>query len=88
MMTRPTCLESEDFEDDIGDQESHNPVAATWAITFDHVLTVDPLAAEILSVMSSLDTYAIAIPESLNRHTTGTRTNNSPQRWVDMGRET
>lgn len=56
-------LLSEDFEDDIRDPETLNPVAATWSITFDHILNTDALAAEILSTMSVLD--AQAIPESL-----------------------
>ena len=56
-------LLSEDFDDEIRDPETRNPVAATWCITFDHILKRDPMAAEILSVMSTLD--AQAIPESL-----------------------
>lgn len=56
-------LLSEDFNDEIRDPETQNPVAATWSITFDHILKHDPMAAEILSVMSMLD--AQAIPESL-----------------------
>ena len=56
-------LLSEDFNDDIRDPETRNPVAATWSITFDHILQRDPLAAETLAVMSTFD--AQAIPESL-----------------------
>jgi hypothetical protein len=56
-------LLSEDFDDEVRDPEALNPVAATWSITFDHILKKDPLAAEILSTMSILD--AQAIPESL-----------------------
>jgi hypothetical protein len=56
-------LLSEDFEDEIRDPETLNPVAATWSITFDHILKNDFLAAETLSTMSVLD--AQAIPESL-----------------------
>ena len=56
-------LLSEDFNDEIRDPETRNPVAATWSITFDHILKQDPLAADILSIMSTFD--AQAIPESL-----------------------
>ena len=56
-------LLSEDFDDEIRDPETLNPVAATWSITFDHILKNDFLAAETLSTMSVLD--AQAIPESL-----------------------
>jgi len=56
-------LLSEDFEDDVRDSESRNPVATTWSITFDFIRKRNPLAADILSVMSMLDPQAI--PESL-----------------------
>lgn len=58
-------LLSEDFDDVIRDSESQNAVATTWSVSFDHIRHWDPLAAEILSVMSMLD--AQAIPESLVR---------------------
>jgi hypothetical protein len=58
-------LLSEDFDDGIRDSESRNPVATTWSVSFDYIRNWDPLAAEILSVMSMLD--AQAIPESLVR---------------------
>lgn len=58
-------LLSEDFDDGIRDPESRNPVVTTWSISFDYIRHWDPLAAEILSVMSMLD--AQAIPESLVR---------------------
>lgn len=56
-------LLSEDFDDEVRDAETLNPVATTWSITFDHILKNDFLAAEVLSTMSVLD--AQAIPESL-----------------------
>lgn len=56
-------LLSEDFDDEIRDPETLNPVATTWSITFEHILKHDVLAAETLSTMSVLD--AQAIPESL-----------------------
>lgn len=56
-------LLSEDFDDEVRDSETLNPVAATWSITFDHILKKNFLAAEILSTMSVLD--AQAVPESL-----------------------
>ena len=56
-------LLSEDFDNEIRDPETLNLVAATWSITFKHILKNDFLAAETLSTMSVLD--AQAIPESL-----------------------
>lgn len=56
-------LLSEDFSDEIRDPESRNPIATTWSVSFDHIHDWDPLAADILSVMSMLDPQAI--PESL-----------------------
>lgn len=56
-------LLSEDFDDGIRDSESRNPVVTTWSVSFDYIRNWDPLAAEILSVMSMLDPQAI--PESL-----------------------
>ncbi|EPE27492.1 P-loop containing nucleoside triphosphate hydrolase [Glarea lozoyensis ATCC 20868] len=56
-------LLSEDFDDEIRDSESRNPVATTWSVSFDYIRKRDPLAAEMLSIMSTLDSQAI--PESL-----------------------
>jgi hypothetical protein len=56
-------LLSEDFDDDYRDEEIRNPIATTWSVSFDYIQNRDPLAAEILSVMSMLDPQAI--PESL-----------------------
>jgi hypothetical protein len=56
-------LLSEDFEDEVRDIEIRNPIATTWAITFDRIRSQEPFAADILSLMSVLD--AQAIPESL-----------------------
>lgn len=59
------ALLSEDFDDEVRDAETRNPVATTWSVSFESIRNRDPLAAEILSVMSMLD--AQAIPESLIR---------------------
>ncbi|OBT85964.1 hypothetical protein VE02_04790 [Pseudogymnoascus sp. 03VT05] len=56
-------LLSEDFDDDYRDDEIRNPIATTWSLSFEFIQKRDPLAAEILSVMSMLDPQAI--PESL-----------------------
>ena len=51
---------SEDYERDL---DSKNPVAATWAISFEQIRRNDHQAAELLSLMSVLDRQAI--PKSL-----------------------
>lgn len=56
-------LLTEDFEDDTRDREIKNPLATTWAISFDYIRKHDTAAADILSMMSMLD--AQSIPESL-----------------------
>ncbi|KAI9728804.1 MAG: hypothetical protein M1834_007190 [Cirrosporium novae-zelandiae] len=56
-------LLSEDFEDDIRDQESKNPIATTWNISFEHIRKYYTDAADILSFMSVL--HAQNIPETL-----------------------
>ena len=56
-------LLSEDFEDDIRDSESKNPIATTWRISFDYIKVFSPQAAELLSLMSVMD--AQNIPEFL-----------------------
>ncbi len=58
-----THLLTEDFEDDTRDPDIKNPVATTWAISFDYIREHDSAAADILSIMSMFD--AQAIPESL-----------------------
>jgi hypothetical protein len=55
------ALLSEDFEDDIRDPESLNPIATTWSVSFDFIQKQNPLAAETLSVMSMLDPQAIPV---------------------------
>ena len=56
-------LLSKDFEDDIRDSTTKNPVSATFAISFEHIKNSHPMAADILSFISTLD--AQAIPTSL-----------------------
>ncbi|KAI4145941.1 MAG: hypothetical protein LQ340_006105 [Diploschistes diacapsis] len=56
-------LLSKEFEDDIRDRDIKNPISATFAISFEHIEKSDPRAADILSIMSMLDTQAI--PTSL-----------------------
>lgn len=56
-------LLSEDFEDDVRDREIENAVATTFAISFKQIKKTDPQAADVLSMMSMLDTKAI--PTSL-----------------------
>ena len=58
-------LLSEDFEDEVRDPETRNPIATTWSITFDRLRSQELYAAEVLSLMCVLDTQAI--PESLLR---------------------
>ena len=56
-------LLSQNFEDNERHADSKNPVAVTWAITFDLIRKNNPHAAELLSLMSMLDRQAI--PKSL-----------------------
>ena len=56
-------LLSQNFEDDERDPDSKNPVAVTWAISFDQIRKNNPLAAELLSLMSVLDRQGV--PKSL-----------------------
>ena len=56
-------LLSQNFEDVERDPESKNPVAVTWAISFEQIKRNDHRAAELLSLMSVLDRQAI--PKSL-----------------------
>ncbi|KAL3421631.1 kinesin light chain [Phlyctema vagabunda] len=56
-------LLSVDFEDAGRDPENKNPVATTYAITFDHLQKHHPLAADVLCRMCVLDPQGI--PESL-----------------------
>ena len=56
-------LLSEDFEDEVRDSQSKNPVATTWSISFEHINKNEPKAAELLSFMSMFDSQAI--PESV-----------------------
>ena len=58
-----TQLLSQDFEDDIRDPESKNPIAQTWAVTFEHLRLHEPSAAATLCLMSMFSSQAI--PESL-----------------------
>lgn len=52
-------LLGENFEDDIRDSESKNPIATTWIISFDYIRIYVPQAAELLSLMSILDAQNI-----------------------------
>lgn len=56
-------LLSDDFENEIRDKDIKNPVAATFAISFQQIRKCDSRAADVLSMMSMLD--AQAIPTSL-----------------------
>ena len=56
-------LLSKDFEDDIRDSTTKNPVSATFAISFEYIKTSHPLAAQVLSFIGMLDSQAI--PTSL-----------------------
>ena len=55
-------LLSQDFEDDTRDPDSANPIARTWAVTFDFLKQNHRLAAVTLCQMSML--HCQAIPES------------------------
>jgi tetratricopeptide (TPR) repeat protein len=52
-------LLSEDFEDLARDPETKNPVATTWAISFDQITEPDILATDLLSFMACLDRQGI-----------------------------
>ena len=52
-------LLSNSFEDDMRDRDSKNPVASTFAISFEHIKRSHPRAADILSFINTLDTQAI-----------------------------
>ena len=56
-------LLSKDFEDDIRDNTIRNPVSATFAISFEQIKNSHSKAADILSIISMLDSQAI--PTSL-----------------------
>jgi tetratricopeptide (TPR) repeat protein len=56
-------LLSEDFEDDRRYEDTKNPVATTWLISFQHIQHTNHLAAEYLSFMSCVDPKDI--PQSL-----------------------
>ena len=56
-------LLGQNFEDVERDPESRNPVAVTWAISFEQIRKNDPQAAELLSLMSVLNRQGI--PKSL-----------------------
>ncbi|KAI9654122.1 MAG: hypothetical protein M1829_000976 [Trizodia sp. TS-e1964] len=56
-----TELLSEHFEDDVRDDEIMNPVATTFAISFEHIKKSHPPAADILSAMSILDAQSIPV---------------------------
>jgi tetratricopeptide (TPR) repeat protein len=52
-------LLSEDFEDLARDSDTKNPIATTWAISFDQIRQSDVLAANMLSFMACLDRQGI-----------------------------
>ena len=52
-------LLSENFEDDIRDPESKNPVAATWVVTFEYMKKYNSVAADTLCLMSMFNAQAI-----------------------------
>ncbi|KAI9775356.1 MAG: hypothetical protein M1839_001272 [Geoglossum umbratile] len=52
-------LLSEDFEDLARDSETRNPVAATWAISFEQIRESNILATNLLSFMACLDRQSI-----------------------------
>jgi tetratricopeptide (TPR) repeat protein len=56
-------LLSEEFEDEGRYEDTKNPVATTWLISFEQIRDREPLAAEYLSFMSCID--AKDIPQSL-----------------------
>jgi len=56
-------LLSEDFEDEGRYEETQNPVATTWHISFERIQTRDSLAAEYLSFMACME--PTNVPQSL-----------------------
>ncbi|KKA24369.1 hypothetical protein T310_1554, partial [Rasamsonia emersonii CBS 393.64] len=50
---------SEDFEDDWRYQDQKNPVVTTWIVSFEQILTQNPLAADYLSLISCTEPKAI-----------------------------
>jgi tetratricopeptide (TPR) repeat protein len=56
-------LLSTDFEDDMRDLDMKNPIATTWAVSFEYIQRHNSLAADILSIMSIFQSQAI--PEFL-----------------------
>ncbi|KAL4758885.1 purine and uridine phosphorylase [Aspergillus foveolatus] len=56
-------LLSEEFEDDWRPDDTTNPVAATWLISFEQVQRTNPLASDILSFMACIE--PTEIPASL-----------------------
>ena len=52
-------LLSEGFEDPARDFETINPIAATWAISFEQIRKADKFAADLLSFMACLDRQGI-----------------------------
>ena len=52
-------LLNEDFEDEVRDPLSKNPVAITWWISFEYIKKHDPQAVELLSFMSMLANQAV-----------------------------
>ena len=61
--TEKMQLLSFDFEDDTRDTEAENPIATTWAMTFEYLRRHHTLAANTLCMMSMFDNYGI--PEDL-----------------------
>ena len=59
-------LLGENFEDDVRDPKTKNPVATTWIISFEYIRMHMPQAAELLCLMSVVD--AQNIPEILIPH--------------------
>ena len=56
-------LLSENFEDEVRDPLSKNPIATTWAISFEYIQKHDPQAAYLLSFMAMLANQGV--PEFL-----------------------
>ncbi|KAG7007356.1 p-loop containing nucleoside triphosphate hydrolase [Physcia stellaris] len=61
--SRKLQLLSENFEDTTRDSDSKNAIATTWVVTFEYMKEHQPLAANLLCLMSMFDTQAI--PEVL-----------------------
>ena len=60
-------LLSSEFEDDTRHPDLKNPIATTWAVTFEYLKKRWPLAADTLCLMSMFDTRAI--PEAFIQET-------------------